>query len=178
MSPLGLVEIAGVENREARRRQRGAQLALEEAPDDPRLGAQLGPAGDELLARRHAVGARYPLLLLDLTPQPAHALHRELVVDHSHDPGELDPLEQRLGRVLRQREDPAREGEPGELAVDVGRGGIDRGENLFGHGTYHPIKRNKAAASRSSAVPPRLHRGCGRGAQRATSMSHGRPTTR
>jgi hypothetical protein len=54
----------------------------------------------------------------DLPEQPADALHRELVVDHAHDPGELDPFKQWLFRVSGQREYPVGEAQPAQLTVD------------------------------------------------------------
>ena len=93
---LDWVEPGDVADRDAQGEQSGAQLLLHQAGDQGLLGAQLLPAGRQLLGRGQAVRPGLLVAVLHLAAQAADALHGELVVDHAHDPGELDPLQQRL----------------------------------------------------------------------------------
>jgi 6-phosphogluconate dehydrogenase len=106
-----------IEDRQAMGGERRPQLLPEDAREDPDLPQQLLATGRQLLARRAAVERALDDPFADLTLQPADALHEELVVEHSDDSRELDPLEQRALRLLGQREHAAREGEPAQLAT-------------------------------------------------------------
>ena len=92
--------------------------------------AQLARAlGDafECLARRQAVGAAGVDSGVHHVVEPGHADHEELVEVRRVDGEELDPLEQRDRLVLGQLQHALVELEPGELAVGVQLGGIERG---------------------------------------------------
>ena len=75
----------------------------------------------QLLRRCPAVGRETlrPALLLQLqSPDP---LHEELVEVAAEDGDELEPLEERNGRILRLGQNPGVELEPRELAIEEGR---------------------------------------------------------
>ena len=119
--PLGRVEIPDIQDRGPQVAQSRAQLLLDEPGHQLLLGPQLCAAGPEHLSMGQALRAASVLTPSDLPEQASDPLHRELVVDHAHDPGKLDPLQKRLLRVLGQGQHAAGEAEPAQLPVDKGR---------------------------------------------------------
>ena len=103
--PLGRIQIPGIQDRGPEAAQRRTQLLLDEPGHDLLLGPQLRAAGPEYLGRGQAVIPALAPAPSDLPDEAADPLHREFVVDHAHDPGELDPLQERLLRVLGQGTD-------------------------------------------------------------------------
>ena len=87
---------------------------------------ELGAASLESLSGGQPVRSAPPVALVHMSEQAADSLHSELVVDHAHDPGELDPLEQRLRGVLGERKDATGETKPAQLPVEVGRRRVRR----------------------------------------------------
>ena len=118
--PLRGAEIPDIQDRGPQVAQGRAQLLLDQPGHQHLLGPQLRAAGLEHLSRGQAVRPMPVLTPADPPEQAADPLHRELVVDHAHDPGELDPLQQRLRRVLGQGQHAAGEAEPAQLPVDKG----------------------------------------------------------
>ncbi len=82
----------------------------------------LGPPGDLLQLRDGPQPVGRVVLrgavAEGLLAQAGHADHEELVQVRAEDREELDPLEQRVGRVLRFFEHPLVEFQPGQFAVD------------------------------------------------------------
>ena len=102
------------------------------SPEHERVGPLLqghDPLADrlELLVRRHAVGGRRRDTGLHLLLEAGHPDLEELVEVLAVDRDELDPFEQRAGRVLREREHPRVELEPRELTVEEAGGHVHRG---------------------------------------------------
>jgi hypothetical protein len=62
--------------------------------------------------------------LSDLSLDAAHPFHEELVVQHSSDAGEFDPLHQGEVGILGKRDDPSDKVEPAQLSVDIGIWGV------------------------------------------------------
>ena len=103
----------------------------------------------KLLARGHPVVKRVLHVGGHLAPQARHADHVELVEVRREDREELQPLEQRDARILRLRQHPGIELQPGELAVEQQRGAEVGG----GHGEDGgPLRRAHRHALR--ATPP------------------------
>jgi hypothetical protein len=71
----------------------GADLLIEDAGEGGDLRPDLGAAVPQLLVGRAAIERTMLPTRLDLELEAAYSLHEELVVEHSHDPRELDPLE-------------------------------------------------------------------------------------
>ena len=74
--------------------------------------------GVENFRRAHPVGPDVARLALDLLLDAGDANLEEFIEIRAHDPEKFDPLEQRLGRVLRFFQDAAVELEPAQLAID------------------------------------------------------------
>ena len=68
--------------------------------------------------RAHPIGSDVARLARDLLLDAGDANLEKLIEVRADDPEELDPFEQRLGRVLRFLQDAAVELEPAQLAVD------------------------------------------------------------
>ena len=97
------------------------------------------------LGRGEAVEPRARVVLAHAALEPGHAHHEELVEVRADDRKELDPLEQRYGRILGLFEDPAIELEPRQLAVD---------ERVAVHALDAP---RKVSSSRSPCRTPSSH---------------------
>ena len=79
----------------------------------------------ELLGRRQAVGRAFldPQQLVGL--EAGHADHEEFVEVAGRDRQEAEPLEQRVAEIARLFEHPSVECQPGQLAIEVARPGVD-----------------------------------------------------
>jgi hypothetical protein len=106
--------------RNARLRQGRADFLFHHPAQHLHLALQFLPAELKFLARHQPVRRKPGIFAFDPAPQPANALHGEFVVQHSHDAGEFDPLEQRDRPVFGEGHDPPGEMEPAQFAVDVG----------------------------------------------------------
>jgi len=91
-----------------------AELILHERGNDRVDAAQL-------LARPQAVHARLVDSAFDLLDEPGHADFEKLVEIGAEDRQETYALQQRVARILGLFEHPAVEGQPAQLAVEVGR---------------------------------------------------------
>ena len=153
-------------------RRAGSRSCIEQPPlarhHRPRLGVDRG----ELLEGR-AVGAGVELAHVagELLLQAPHPLHEELVEVRIEDGDELQPLEQRIGRVLGLVQHAGVELQPRELPVEEIGGFDDLFERLhtgrvrFGHG------RSASGGSGERALPP------GKSAQKSvTSRAKARVT--
>ena len=103
-----------------------AQHAVEAAVQAPVELQHPGLDRVDLLARRQPVGAAGVDPGVELVEEPGDPDHEELVEVGGVDRAEPEPLEQRHPRVLGQFEDPLVEVEPGELAIEVESGIVDR----------------------------------------------------
>ena len=78
--------------------------------------------GIERFRRRHAVGANIAGLALDLLFDAGDANLEKLIEIIAEDGHEFDPLDQRLGRVLRFLQNAPVKFEPAQLAInEIGR---------------------------------------------------------
>ena len=99
------------------------QLRADVVEEHPRVrvGDRLAASRDarQLLPRGEAVGAADGQARLVAALEPGDADHVELVEVRGEDREELGPLQQRLARVLGQREHAGVEVEPRQLAVEI-----------------------------------------------------------
>ena len=97
----------------------------------------------DLLLRGAPVHGQVVQAGADLLLEPADPLHEELVEVRVRDRQELDALEQRRARITRLVQDPAIEGEPGQLAVQIepGRAQVDRRRHPVGQERFQAIGR-------------------------------------
>jgi hypothetical protein len=128
---LPLVHLVVIDDRDAFGGEKRPELVPDDAAQDPVLVGELFTHRlKELLrsaaARRDLAGA-----LLHASLQPTEPLHRELVVEHPHDPGEADPLHQRDVLVPGHCQDAAGEGEPAQLPVEELLLDLPLGRELF-----------------------------------------------
>ena len=97
------------------------------------------------LRRTHPVGSDVARFARDLLLDAGDANLEKFIEIRADDPEKLDPLEQRLGRVLRFLEDAAIELEPAQLAVDeIFRGGkIGLRRRFVRRGHRHDVVRRR-----------------------------------
>ena len=124
--PLRFVHDVVVDDRDPLGSQRRQNLFAHHGGERLELPQQLVATGFELLLRGAPVERELGGLAPHSTLQTAHPLHEELVVEHAHDAGELDALEQRQLRVLDLRQHAAREGQPAALSIEESRRRVDR----------------------------------------------------
>ncbi len=164
---LLLAQLVVVDDREAFGGEKRPELVLDDPAQDRVLVGELLPHRLKELsggaaARRDPAGA-----LLHAPLQAAEPLHRELVVEHPHDPGEADPLHQRDVLVPGHRQDAAGEGEPAQLPVEELLLDLLLGFELFlrhGSGPQGPPRRGRSwtsddARARRRAQTLSVHRG-------------------
>ena len=121
IAPSSLLEIVVSTDRQALCGESGQNLFAQHRGQHLELLADLGTATHLLLGSALAVERELVAATSDLQVELRHPLHEELVMEHPHDAGELDPLEKRQLGVLHLRQDAPREGEPGQLAIEEGR---------------------------------------------------------
>ncbi len=99
--------------------------------------------GFENLGRAHPVRSDIARLARDLLLDAGDANLEKLVEIRAHDPEKLDPLEQRLGWILRFFKNAAIELEPAQLAIDeifrIGK--VGRGRRFVRRGHWHDVIR-------------------------------------
>ena len=112
------------------RRRRAASAGMSSAFQQLvlRVDELVGARADrgELLVRRQPVGRQLVDLARELLLEAGDAHHEELVEVRGDDREELEPLESGTRRVVCLGEDARVELEPGELAVQVERGRVER----------------------------------------------------
>ena len=113
-----VAEVGPVDDAAPGGRHRGTKLLAHQLRQLPALTLDLLPARFELLARSHAIERQLVDAFSDLPLEAADALHEELVVQHAEDAGESHPFQERHLGILRELQDPVRESQPAEFAVD------------------------------------------------------------
>ena len=129
-APLCLGEVVTVDEPDAGIRQGGAQIA----PDRLLVGGEFGNRlvdEDELLGRRHAVGAAFGDAFADLRLDAGDTDHEELIKVIGGNRQEPHPLQRRMSRIYRLFEHAAVEMQPGQFAIDKAFGaGSNGGRSL------------------------------------------------
>ena len=127
---LRLGEVVAVDQNDARLRQGGAQIA----PDRLLVGGEFRNRlvdEDELLGRRHAVGAAFGDAFTDLRLDTGDADHEELIKVIGGNRQEPDPLQHGMAGIDRLLEHPAVEMQPGKFPIDKSLGARgNRGRSL------------------------------------------------
>ena len=103
----------------------------------------------DLLAGREAVGAARVDPGVELVEEAGDPDHEELVQVGGVDRAEAQPLQQRHAALLGQFEDPLVEVEPGELAIEVESGIVDRAIVL-----RHAGRSRRTQAAWAKTCPP------------------------
>src|SRR5262249_14205535 len=111
--PGGLEDDALARERRDKLLMPAAVLILDQRRDDEMNAAQL-------LARTESVEARLVHAGIDRLDQAGDADLKKLVEIRADDGEELHPLQQGMARILRLLQHPAVEGQPAQLAIEVG----------------------------------------------------------
>ena len=127
--PIGLLEDSRLEEAEALRLERGLEILRPAAIGLAHQGPHPVGHHPQTLAGGESVWSPVDALRFDLLLESGHADLEELIQIGMGDPQELDPLEQRHGRIQGLIEHPLVEFQPGNLAVEethAGRPGLRR----------------------------------------------------